>query len=80
MLHIGVGLERSYNIGYQRQPKVLLVCDAGNAMARMIEAVLARKYPQIEIVDTVTLRDYEQRKASTKILSSLPRGSVRRQR
>ena len=28
-------------------------------MVRMIEAVLARKYPQIEIVDTVTLRDYE---------------------
>lgn len=66
VLHIGVGLERSYNIGYQRQPKVLLVCDAGNAMARMIEAVLARKYPQIDIVDTVTLRDYEQRKASAK--------------
>lgn len=32
-------------------------------MARMIEAVLARKYPQIEIVGTVTLRDYEQRDA-----------------
>ncbi|HHL2823438.1 TPA: transcription antiterminator, partial [Citrobacter murliniae] len=61
VLHIGVGLERSYNIGYQRQPRVLLVCDAGNAMARMIEAVLARKYSQIEIVSTVTLRDYEQR-------------------
>ena len=29
----------------------------------MIEAVLARKYPQIEIVDTVTLRDYEQRES-----------------
>ncbi|MEC3925123.1 PRD domain-containing protein [Citrobacter braakii] len=63
VLHIGVELERSYNIGYQRQPKVLLVCDAGNAMVRMIEAVLARKYPQIEIVDTVTLRDYEQRES-----------------
>ncbi|SUX87612.1 BglB-family transcriptional antiterminator [Citrobacter koseri] len=61
VLHIGVGLERSYNIGYQRQPKILLVCDAGNAMVRMIEAVLARKYPQIEIVRTLTLRDYEQR-------------------
>ena len=63
VLHIGVGLERSYNIGYQRQPKVLLVCDAGNAMVRMIEAVLARKYPQIEIVHTLTLRDYEQRES-----------------
>ncbi|EHC43040.1 BglG family transcription antiterminator, partial [Salmonella enterica] len=61
VLHIGVGLERSYNIGYQRQPQVLLVCDAGNAMVRMIEAVLARKYPQIEIARTLTLRDYEAR-------------------
>ncbi|MEO3740777.1 PRD domain-containing protein [Kosakonia sp. WA-90] len=60
VLHIGVGLERHYNIGYQRQPQVLLVCDAGNAMARMIEAVLGRKYPQIVVTRTVTLRDYEQ--------------------
>ena len=60
VLHIGVGLERHYNVGYQRQPRVLLVCDAGNAMARMIEAVLQRKYPQIEVTRTLTLRDYEQ--------------------
>ena len=59
MLHIGVGLERHYNIGYQRQPRVLLVCDAGNAMVRMIEAVLQRKYPQIEVTRTLTLREYE---------------------
>ncbi|MBV8042641.1 BglG family transcription antiterminator [Pluralibacter sp.] len=61
VLHIGVGLERHYNIGYQRQPRVLLVCDAGNAMARMIEAVLQRKYPQLEMAGTISLRDYEQR-------------------
>jgi len=60
VLHIGVGLERHYNIGYQRQPRVMLVCDAGNAMARMIEAVLQRKYPQLDVTRTVTLRDYEQ--------------------
>ena len=63
VLHIGVGLERHYNIGYQRQPRVLLVCDAGNAMVRMIEAVLQRKYPQLEIASTITLREYEQRDA-----------------
>ncbi|KFC07192.1 putative BglB family transcriptional antiterminator [Trabulsiella guamensis ATCC 49490] len=63
VLHIGVGLERHYNIGYQRQPRVLLVCDAGNAMVRMIEAVLLRKYPQIEITDTLSLRDYEDRES-----------------
>ena len=59
VLHIGVGLERHYNIGYQRQPRVLLVCDAGNAMVRMIEAVLQRKYPQVEVSRTLTLREYE---------------------
>ncbi|SNY68335.1 transcription antiterminator [Enterobacter sp. CC120223-11] len=63
VLHIGVGLERHYNIGYQRQPRVLLVCDAGNAMVRMIEAVLQRKYPQLEMTETITQRDYEQREA-----------------
>jgi transcriptional antiterminator len=61
VLHIGVGLERHYNIGYQRQPRVLLVCDAGNAMVRMIEAVLQRKYPQLVMTETITQRDYEQR-------------------
>ncbi|MBZ0057832.1 MULTISPECIES: transcription antiterminator [unclassified Leclercia] len=60
VLHIGVGLERHYNIGYQRQPRVMLVCDAGNAMVRMIEAVLQRKYPQIEVTSVLTLREYEQ--------------------
>lgn len=63
VLHIGVGLERHYNIGYQRQPRVLLVCDAGNAMARMIEAVLQRKYPQLEMTGAISLRDYEQRES-----------------
>ena len=60
VLHIGVGLERHYNIGYQRQPKVLLVCDAGNAMARMIEAIMQRKYPQVEVAATLSQREYEQ--------------------
>ena len=63
VLHIGVGLERHYNIGYQRQPRVLLVCDAGNAMVRMIEAVLQRKYPQLVMTETITQRDYEQRES-----------------
>lgn len=59
VLHIGVGLERHYNIGYQRQPRVLLVCDTGNSTVRMIEALLLRKYPQVEVTRTMTLRDYE---------------------
>lgn len=61
VLHIGVGLERHYNIGYQRQPRVLLVCDTSNAMVRMIEAILQRKYPQLEIAATLSQREYEQR-------------------
>ena len=63
VLHIGVGLERHYNIGYQRQPHVLLVCDTSNAMVRMIEAILQRKYPQLEIAATIFQREYEQREA-----------------
>lgn len=63
VLHIGVGLERHYNIGYQRQPQVLLVCDTSNAMVRMIEAILQRKYPQLEIAATISQREYEQRDA-----------------
>ncbi|BDH47380.1 transcription antiterminator BglG [Salmonella enterica subsp. enterica serovar Choleraesuis] len=60
VLHIGVGLERHYNIGYQRQPHVLLVCDTGNSTVRMIQAMLLRKYPQLEVTRIITLRDYEQ--------------------
>ncbi|HEY4468926.1 MAG TPA: PRD domain-containing protein [Klebsiella sp.] len=61
VLHIGVGLERHYNVGYQRQPQVLLVCDTSNAMVRMIEAILQRKYPQLKIAATLSQREYEQR-------------------
>lgn len=60
VLHIGVGLERHYNIGYQRYPRVLLVCDTGNSTVRMIQAMLLRKYPQIEVTRIISLRDYEQ--------------------
>ncbi|WMY73884.1 PRD domain-containing protein [Buttiauxella selenatireducens] len=60
VLHIGVGLERHYNIGYQRNPRVLLVCDTGNSTVRMIQAMLLRKYPQIEVRRIISLRDYEQ--------------------
>ena len=60
VLHIGVGLERHYNIGYQRNPRVLLVCDTGNSTVRMIQAMLLRKYPQIEVTAIISLRDYEQ--------------------
>ncbi len=46
VLHIGVGLERSYNVLATSSRRLLLVCGS-NAMVRMIEE-LARKYPQIE--------------------------------
>lgn len=59
VLHIGVGLERHYNIGYQRHPQVMLVCDTGNSTVRMIQAQIARKYPQLVMTRIVSLRDYE---------------------
>lgn len=59
VLHIGVGLERHYNVGYQRHPQILLVCDTGNSTVRMIEAMLLRKYPQIVVSNTLSLREYE---------------------
>ncbi|MEM6160213.1 PRD domain-containing protein [Erwinia sp. P6884] len=60
VLHIGVGLERHYNVGYQRHPQILLVCDTGNSTVRMIQAMLLRKYPQIIVSGIVSLREYEQ--------------------
>lgn len=59
VLHIGVGLERHYNVGYQRHPQILLVCDTGNSTVRMIQAMLLRKYPQIVVNGIITLREYE---------------------
>ncbi len=61
VLHIGVGLERHYNVSWQRYPRVMLVCDTGNSTIRMIQALLLRKYPQIEVTQVVSLREYEQR-------------------
>jgi transcriptional antiterminator len=59
VLHIGVGLERHYNIGYQRHPQAMLVCDTGNSTIRMIQAQISRKFPQIVITQVISLRDYE---------------------
>lgn len=61
VLHIGVGLERHYDVGYQRHPQVLLVCDSGNSTLRMIEAMLCRKYPQLQVTARLSQRDYEAR-------------------
>ncbi|MDW8844521.1 PRD domain-containing protein [Erwinia sp. MMLR14_017] len=61
VLHIGVGLERHYNVGYQRHPQILLVCDTGNSTVRMIQAMLTRKYPQIVLSSIISLREYEQK-------------------
>lgn len=61
VLHIGVGLERHYDVGYQRHPQVLLVCDSGNSTLRMIEAMLIRKYPQLQVTARLSQREYEAR-------------------
>jgi len=60
VLHIGVGLERHYDVGYRRHPQVLLVCDSGNSTVRMIQAMLMRKYPQIVVSRIISQREYEQ--------------------
>lgn len=60
VLHIGVGLERHYNIGYERHPQMMLVCDTGNSTVRMIQAQITRKYPQLVITRIISLRDYER--------------------
>jgi len=59
VLHIGVGLERHYNVGYQRHPQVMLVCDTGNSTVRMVQAMLLRKYPQLVVTRIISLREYE---------------------
>lgn len=59
VLHIGVGLERHYHIGYVRKPRAMIVCDGGNATLRSVEALLHRRFPQIEICQTLTCQDYE---------------------
>lgn len=58
VLHIGVGLERYAPSARRYQPQVLLVCDAGTSTVRVLQAQLLRKYPQIVITNTLTLREY----------------------
>jgi len=58
VLHIGVGLERHYQIGYIRHPRVLLVCDGGNSTLRNLEALVQRHFPEIEISNTLNCQDY----------------------
>ncbi|UXN08131.1 BglG family transcription antiterminator [Bartonella sp. HY761] len=58
VLHIGVGLERHYQIGYVRYPRALLVCDSGNATLRNLEALIQRHFPQVEIRNSMNCQDY----------------------
>ncbi|WP_297571965.1 transcription antiterminator [uncultured Deefgea sp.] len=58
VLHIGVGLERHYQIAFVGRPQALLVCDGGNSTLRMIEAMLQRKFPQILINESITQQAY----------------------
>ncbi|WP_254052383.1 BglG family transcription antiterminator, partial [Aeromonas caviae] len=59
VIHIGVGLERHYDIGYTRRPQALLLCDAGNATFRVLEARIRREYPQLQLTTLESVRDYE---------------------
>ncbi|GAA0430882.1 BglG family transcription antiterminator [Aeromonas salmonicida] len=59
VIHIGVGLERHYDIGYTRRPQALLLCDAGNATFRVLEVRIKREYPQLQLASLESVRDYE---------------------
>ncbi len=59
VIHIGVGLERHHDIGYTRRPQALLLCDAGNATFRVLEARIRREYPQLQLTTLESVRDYE---------------------
>lgn len=48
VIHIGVGLERNYQLGH-RAPKALLYCDAGNAVTLGLEAIIHRHYPHLNM-------------------------------
>ncbi|STQ89846.1 BglG family transcription antiterminator [Iodobacter fluviatilis] len=58
VLHIGVGLERHYQIAFVCRPQALLVCDMGNSTTRMIEAMLQRKFPQVLLSKSISQQDY----------------------
>lgn len=59
VIHIGVGLERHYDIGYERRPHALLLCDGGNATFRVLEASIRREYPQLRLTSLDSVREYE---------------------
>ncbi|WP_340620049.1 BglG family transcription antiterminator [Xenorhabdus siamensis] len=54
-VHIGVGLERHYG----RANPVLIVTDVGNATQRMIEAQIAREFPQLNIQRILSSHEYD---------------------
>ena len=60
VLHIGVGLERHYDIGYERHPQALLVCDSGMSTLRLLETKLKREFPQLIVNQIDSLREYEK--------------------
>ncbi|WP_445611568.1 BglG family transcription antiterminator [Hafnia alvei] len=60
VLHIGVGLERHYDIGYERHPQALLVCDSGMSTLRLLETKLKREFPQLIVNQVDSLREYEK--------------------
>ncbi len=60
VLHIGVGLERHYDIGYERHPQALLVCDSGISTVRLLEAKIKREFPQLMVRQVDSLREYEK--------------------
>ncbi|MGL5758336.1 BglG family transcription antiterminator [Plesiomonas sp.] len=59
VIHIGVGLVRHYNIGYEHYPTALLVCDSGKSTTRMLQTIIKRKFPELVIKRLESLSDYQ---------------------
>ncbi|MGL5006084.1 MAG: BglG family transcription antiterminator [Plesiomonas sp.] len=59
VIHIGVGLVRHYNIGYEHYPTALLVCDSGKSTTRMLQTIIKRKYPELIIKRLESVNDYQ---------------------
>ncbi|WP_318482296.1 BglG family transcription antiterminator [Photobacterium leiognathi] len=59
VMHIGVGIERNYVQKNEKQPTVLLVCDSGTSVIRMLESQLLKAIPQLVIHKMHSIREYD---------------------
>nr|WP_086940065.1 PRD domain-containing protein [Thaumasiovibrio occultus] len=73
VIHLGVGLERN-NCLEHHTPKAILYCDAGNAVARGLEAIISRHYPLLELrtINNIAALERAQMLGADIIISTTP--------